>query len=70
MINLGIVSNFYISIDPLYSGFRARRSIVVGKRKKTGFSLLHRSSSQFSTMSFDKTDFNGRNFRGTDFCKV
>ena len=31
VINLGIASNFYIVIDPVYPGSCARGSVVVGK---------------------------------------
>ena len=33
VINLGIACNFYISIDAVYSGSRARRSIVASALK-------------------------------------
>ena len=31
VINLGIDSNFYVSIDPAYPGYCARGSVVMGK---------------------------------------
>ena len=57
VINLGIVSNFYvnidISMDPVYPGFLEKDLSQQVNSGESGFSLLHRSSSPLSTMSFD-----------------
>ena len=54
MINLSIISNFYIGIEPVYHKFCARGYIVEDKLEKSGFPLIHRSSSQLPTMGFDR----------------
>ena len=54
VINLGIFSNFYISIDPTYPGSLAKDLWQRANSRESGLSLLHRSSSPLSTMSLDK----------------
>ena len=58
VINLGIVSNFCISIDisidPVYPGSLSKNLSQQVKLGESGISLLHRSSSPLSTMSFHR----------------
>ena len=53
VINLGIVSNFNISIDPAYSRSLSKNLSQRVNSGESGFSLLHRSSSPLSTMNSD-----------------
>ena len=57
VINIGTVSNFYISIDisidPAYPGSLAKGLLEQVNSEDCGFSLFHRSSSPLSTMIFD-----------------
>ena len=52
VINRRLVSNFYINIEPVYPGPCVRGPIVADKLRGSGFSLLPRSSSPLSTLSF------------------
>ena len=54
VINLGIVSNFCISIDPVYPGSLPKDLSYQVNSGESGFSLPHRSSSSLSMMSFDR----------------
>ena len=54
VINLGIVSNFYISIDSVYPGSMPKDLSQWVDSGESGFSLLHRPSSPLSMMSFDR----------------
>ena len=53
VINLGIVSNFNISIDPAYSRSLSKNLSQRVNSGESGFSLLHRSSSPLSKMNSD-----------------
>ena len=58
VINLGFFSNFYISIDisidSVSPGSLAKKHILADELDGSGFSLLYRSSSPLSTMSFHR----------------
>ena len=54
VINLGISSNFYVSIDPFNPRSFARGSIVANEQRNLGVFLLHRSSTPLSIMGFDR----------------
>ena len=58
VINFGIVANFYLSIDPAYPGSLAKDLSQQVNSVESGFSLLHRSSSPLSTMSFERVYWN------------
>ena len=58
VINLGIVSNFNISIDPAYSRSLSKNLSQRVNSGESGFSLLHRSSSPLSTMSWTGHNWN------------
>ena len=57
VINIGIASNFYISIDisidPAYPESLAKGVSEQVNSEDCGFSLFHRSSNPLSTMIFD-----------------
>ena len=57
VINLGIFSNFYISIDisiDLVYPVSLAKDLLEQVNSESGFSLLRRSSSPLSTMNFHR----------------
>ena len=61
VINLGI-SNFYISIDPVYPGSFVKDLSQQVNSGESGFSILHRSSSLLSTMILDRVQLEHKVF--------
>ena len=58
VINIGVLAIFYISIDPVYLGSLAKDLLQQVNSGESGFSLLHRSSSSLSTMTYTGHDWN------------
>ena len=54
VISIGIASNLYISVNPVYPGSCARGSVVAGELTELGFFLLDRSLSPLSMINFGR----------------